>query len=169
MNWMFISISHSPTSANYKHPEVTHWRKVCVKKSKTRKKQLKAVPKQIKAAKDEIKRLKGNISKNQSEIKNLANVKNYPHRSTWSWNLAHCLLAGTFVGPQISKLMGKDAFESFFYHLQSSFATMVPILIVSEVHKGKVLLKDMKRLFGSFFILRTAFGQNYSAVNSLRC
>ena len=32
--------------------------------------------------------------------------------------------SGTFVGPQISKLMGKDA-----------FATMLPILTVSEVHK----------------------------------
>ena len=117
--------------------------------------QIRKTNKDMKNAKEEITRLRASIQKIEGEIKNLAGPMSQGIRSalralgielTIYWS-------GTFVGPQISKLMPKDSFLHFFAEIEASFVRMQSKLTLEEITQGQHLLMDMKRLFGAFFIL----------------
>jgi hypothetical protein len=61
--------------------------------------------------------------------------------------------SGTFVGPQISKLMPKDALKQFVGDLQTAFLSMHEKLNPQEIEHGQALLLQIRRLLAAFFVV----------------
>ena len=118
-------------------------------------KQITEIKKKIIIITADIKQLQQSVKKITAKIKELAGPMSNAVRSalrglgielTVYWS-------GQFVGPQIAKLMSKEAYHEFFGQLDQAFNVMTPKLSTYEIHQGRALLHEMRQLFGTFFIL----------------
>jgi len=118
-------------------------------------KQITEVKKKIIRITADIKQLQQSVKKITAKIKELAGPMSNAVRSalrglgielTVYWS-------GQFVGPQIAKLMSKEAYREFFGQLDQAFNVMTPKLSTDEIKQGRALLHEMRQLFGTFFIL----------------
>ena len=118
-------------------------------------KQITEIKKKIIIITADIKQLQQSVKKITAKIKELAGPMSNAVRSalrglgielTVYWS-------GQFVGPQIAKLMSKEAYREFFGQLDQAFNVMTPKLSTYEIHQGRALLHEMRQLFGTFFIL----------------
>ena len=118
-------------------------------------KRIAEVKKQILKIKVDIKQLQQSVKKITAKIKELAGPMSNAIRSalralgielTVYWS-------GQFVGPQIAKLMSKEAYTEFFHQLNQAFTAINPKLLIPEIQQGRALLNEIRQLFGSYFVL----------------
>ena len=125
-------------------------------------KQITEVKRKITRITADIKQLQQSVKKITAKIKELAGPMSNAVRSalrglgielTVYWS-------GQFVGPQIAKLMSKEAYREFFGQLDQAFNVKTPKLSTDEIKQGRALLHEMRQLFGTFFILLSLVKQH---------